>query len=316
METTTFADKTWFVDVEYKGVPRLIACGVLETDTGLLLVDPGPTVSLSVLEQKLEAHGTSFADVHGLLLTHIHLDHAGATGVIVDRYPHVQVYVHRIGAKHMIRPERLLASAHRIYGDKMDALWGAFLPTPEANVHRLEGGETLSIGGRDLDVAYTPGHAIHHVCYLDHATGTAFVGDTAGMRVSGVPYVVPVTPPPDVHLERWHESLGILRAWQPAYLFPTHFGPSDDVAWHLDEIARGLDAWAEIVRLSLNDDREDDERARAFQETIFAAMRAEHAEADRASYEQMGAPAASWYGLARYWRKRATADGATAEGRG
>ena len=309
METALFADKSWFVDVEYKGVPRLIACGVLETDAGLLLVDPGPTVSLPTLEQKLEASGTGFADVHGLLLTHIHLDHAGATGVIVDTYPHVQVYVHQIGARHMIRPERLLASAYRLYGDEMDTLWGAFLPTPEANVHRLDGGETLSIGGRVIDVAYTPGHAIHHVGYLDRATGTAFVGDTAGMRVSGVSYVVPVTPPPDIHLERWHESLGVLRAWQPARLFATHFGPSDDVAWHLDAIAQGLDAWAEQTRLSLRDDREDGERARAFQEAVFATMRAELSGADRAPYEQMGSPEASWHGLARYWRKHATADG-------
>ncbi len=115
MEAPTIADKTWFVDVEYKGLPRLIACGVLETDAGLLLVDPGPTVSLATLEQKLEAQGTGFADVHGLLLTHIHLDHAGATGVIVDTYPHVQVYVHQVGARHMIRPERLLASAHPFF---------------------------------------------------------------------------------------------------------------------------------------------------------------------------------------------------------
>ncbi len=318
MEAPTIADKTWFVDVEYRGMPRLIACGVLETDAGLLLVDPGPTVSLAMLEQKLEAQGARFADVHGLLLTHIHLDHAGATGVIVDTYPHVQVYVHGIGARHMIRPERLLASAHRIYGDEMDTLWGAFLPTPEANVHRLEGGETLAIGGRTIDVAYTPGHAIHHVCYLDHATGTAFVGDTAGMRVSGVRYVVPVTPPPDIHLERWHESLGVLRAWQPVQLFATHFGPLDDVAWHLDELAQRLDAWAERVRLSLHDDREDSERARTFQEEELAAMSAALSTSARASYEQMGPPEPSWYGLARYWRKvqpQMNTDDATADER-
>ncbi len=315
MEAPTIADKTWFVDVEYKGLPRLIACGVLETDAGLLLVDPGPTVSLATLEQKLEAQGTGFADVHGLLLTHIHLDHAGATGVIVDTYPHVQVYVHQIGARHMIRPERLLASAHRIYGDQMDTLWGAFLPTPEANVHVLEGGETLAIGGRTFEVAYTPGHAKHHVCYLDHATGTAFVGDTAGMHVDGVGYVVPVTPPPDIHVEQWHESLAVLRAWQPARLFATHFGPSNDAAWHLDEMAHRLDAWAEQVRLSLLDDREDSERAGAFQEEEFAALRAELSGPDRASYEQMGQPEPSWYGLARYWRKVQPHDDATADGR-
>ncbi len=308
METPTIADKTWFIDVEYKGYDRLIACGVLETDAGLLLVDPGPTVSLATLEAGLEAQGASFADVHGLFLTHIHLDHAGATGVIVDTYPHVQVYVHRRGARHMINPERLLASAQRIYGDLMDVLWGAFLPTPEANVHMLDGGETLEIGGRVFEVAYTPGHAIHHVSYLDRATGTAFIGDTAGMRVMGVPYVVPVTPPPDIHVETWHESIDLLRAWQPDRLFVTHFGPSDDVAWHLDEIARRLDEWAEQVRQSLLDGREDDARARAFHNVEMAVMKAVLDPSVRTPYEQMGQPEASWYGLARYWRKFATAD--------
>lgn len=304
MNAPAIADKAWFVDVEYKGHPRLIACGVLETDAGLLLVDPGPTVSLATLERKLAALGAGFADVHGLLLTHIHLDHAGATGVIVGAYPHVQVYVHGIGARHLIHPERLLASAHRLYGDRMDALWGAFVPTPEANVHRLDGGETLEIGGRVIEVVYTPGHAIHHVSYLDQATGTAFVGDTAGMRVTGVRCVVPVTPPPDIHVERWHESLAVLRAWRPARLFLTHFGPSDDAVWHLDELARRLDAWAAQVRLSLHEDRGDPERAQAFQEAEFAALSAELAGPDRTPYEQMGQPKPSWYGLARYWRKR------------
>ena len=303
MGMPTIAEKTWFVDVEYKGYPRLIACGVLETDAGLLLVDPGPTVSLATLEAGLAAQGTSFADVHGLLLTHIHLDHAGATGVIVDKYPHVQVYVHRRGARHMINPERLLASAHRIYGDQMDVLWGAFLPTPEANVHVLEGGEVLTIGGRALDVAYTPGHAIHHVSFLDRATGTAFVGDTAGMRVTGVNYIVPVTPPPDIHLETWHSSLDLLRAWAPDRLFVTHFGPADDTAWHLDEMARRLDDWAEQVRESLHDARDDAARARAFHDVEMAVLRAVLGGAERASYEQMGQPEPSWYGLARYWRK-------------
>ena len=308
METPTIADKTWFVDVEYKGYDRLIACGVLETEAGLLLVDPGPTVSLGTLEAGLAAQGASFSDVHGLLLTHIHLDHAGATGVIVDKYPHVQVYVHRRGARHMINPERLLASAHRIYGDQMNMLWGAFLPTPEANVHALEGGETLEIGGRVFEVAYTPGHAIHHVSYLDRATGTAFVGDTGGMRVLGIPYIVPVTPPPDIHVETWHASLDVLRAWQPDRLFMTHFGPADDVAWHLDEIARRLDEWAEQVRQSLLDGRDDTARAQAFHNVEMAVMKAVLDSSVRTPYEQMGQPEASWYGLARYWRKHATAD--------
>ena len=305
MNPHTIADKTWYIDVEYQGHPHLIACGVLETDAGLLLVDPGPAASLDTLEAKLDAQG--FGDVHGLLLTHIHLDHAGATGLIVDRHPHVQVYVHSRGARHMIHPERLLASAERLYGKEMKPLWGAFLPTPEANVHVLEGGEMLEVGGRTLDVAYTPGHASHHVSYLDRSTGTAFVGDNAGMRVAGGDYVLPVTPPPDVHLEDWHASLEVLRAWEPERLFVTHFGAAEDVAWHLDEISRQLDEWAERVRLSLSDGRGEDadtERARAFRDREMMAIEAKLEPSLRTPYGVMGLIEPSWHGLARYWRKR------------
>jgi len=303
----TIAEKTWYIDVEYQGHPQLIACGVVETEAGLLLVDPGPAVSVPTLEAKLEELGSGFSDVNGLLLTHIHLDHAGATGIIVDRHPHVQVYVHSRGARHMIHPERLLASAERLYGAEMKALWGAFLPTPAANVHVLEGGETLEIGGRTLDVAYTPGHASHHVGYLDRSTGTAFVGDNAGMRVAGGDYVLPVTPPPDVHLEDWHASLDMLRAWEPERLFVTHFGASEDVTWHLDEISRLLDEWAARVRLSWADGRGEDadgDRARAFRDGEMTAIEARLEPALRTPYGVMGLIEPSWHGLARYWRDR------------
>ncbi len=310
METATIADKTWFVDVLYQGVPRLIACGVLETDAGLLLVDPGPTTSLGTLQRQLEAQGAGLPDVHALLLTHIHLDHAGAAGALVAAHPAIAVYVHWLGARHMVRPERLLASARRLYGKDMDRLWGAFLPVPEANVQALEGGERLEIGGRTLEVAYTPGHALHHVSYLDRATGTAFVGDTAGMRVAGVDCVVPVAPPPDVDLESWHASLDALRAWQPTRLFVTHFGPSEDAPRHLDAMARTLDAWSEQVRRSLEDDEEDAARAAAFHEAQMAALRSHLSGAALDPYERFGQPQASWHGLARYWRKRPdSADG-------
>lgn len=301
------ADGTWFIDVEHQGHPGLIACGVLETDAGLLLVDPGPTASLAALEAGLQVRGAGFDDVHGLLLTHIHLDHAGATGVIVDRHPHVQVYVHSRGARHMIRPERLLASAERLYGSDMKPLWGTFLPTPEANVHVLEGGEALEIGGRTLDVAYTPGHATHHVSYLDHTAGTAFVGDMGGMRVPGTSFVLPVTPPPDVELEDWHASLHLLRDWDPEQLFITHFGAWDDVTWHLDEIARHLDEWSEQVRLTVaedGDEGDDGAQAKAFRDREMAVIEAKLDPSLQAPYGIMGLIEPSWHGLARYWRKR------------
>ncbi|MFQ5568950.1 MAG: MBL fold metallo-hydrolase [Rhodothermales bacterium] len=293
-----------FIDVEYLDTAGLIACGILETEAGLLLVDPGPATALETLGKKLTARGTPFDDVHALLLTHIHLDHAGATGLIVDRYPHIQVYVHRIGALHLIRPEKLLSSVKRLYGDDMDRLWGTFLAVPDENVHPLEGGENLDFGGHPIEVAYTPGHAIHHVSYLDRETGTAFVGDVAGMRIPGVDSIVPITPPPDIDLERWHESFEVLRAWQPERLFLTHFGPSKDVTGHLEEMRCVLGAWSEQVRDSLDDDREDSERADAFHDAQITRFRLAMSEQVLPPYEKFGRPENSWYGLARYWRKR------------
>ena len=302
MEPVT--ESLWFIDVRYRDCARLIACGVLETSVGLLLVDPGPAVVLDTLEHTLRAHGAGFDDVHGLLLTHIHLDHAGAAGLIVSKYPHVQVYVHVRGARHMIHPERLLASARRIYGAQMEAQWGPFLPVPKDNVYALEGGETLFPDVRALKVAYTPGHASHHVSYLDGLSGTAFVGDTAGMRVMGIPYVIPVAPPPDIHIGQWMASLDILREWDPARLLLTHFGPSGDVQWHLDSFAYRLDDWARQVQASLATDADDAIRAQAFHEKEIAVGQQALRGYNGRPYEEMGQPVASWYGLARYWRIR------------
>lgn len=297
-----FAPDCWYIDVRYRNVEHLVACAVLDTKAGSLLVDPGPAVSVHALEAGLPG---GWNNVHGLLLTHIHLDHAGATGTLVARHPHLTVYVHEIGARHMIRPERLLASARRIYGDRMEATWGEFIAVPESSVVALRGGENLVIGGRRLRVAYTPGHASHHVCYLDEATGTVLAGDAAGMRVLGAPYIVPVAPPPDIDLELWNESLEAIRTLSAERLFLTHFGPAEDVDRHLDEMAARLGAWAQAVRASLEGDEAAAERA--FHAREMAAMRQALSGDARIPYTIMGQPVGSWRGLARYWRRAAPA---------
>lgn len=293
-----------YVDLKYQGAPRLIATAVLESDDGLLLVDPGPETAFDTLARALEQDGRSLDDVHALLLTHIHLDHAGATGRFVQAQPDVQVYVHEQGARHVVNPKRLLRSARRIYGDAMDRLWGKVHPVPESNVTALAGGETIAPGDRSLDVAYTPGHATHHVSYRDAATGTTFVGDVAGMRVDGADYVLPVAPPPDIDLEAWHASIDALRAWQPDRLFLTHFGAFDDVERHLDAMARRLDTFAEEVRATLDEDVDAAAQADRFHERHVEAMRKHVPESLWAPYEQFGPPRESWHGLARYWRRR------------
>ncbi len=228
--------KPTYIDINYLGQPNLIACAVLPTRDGIVLIDPGPTVALPSLAQGLKKIGYALQDVCAVLLTHIHLDHAGATGTLVRQAPNIDVYVHAIGAKHLVAPERLLRSAGRIYGDQMDTLWGAFEAVPQERVHKLGGGEVLQFGETKLDVAYTPGHAVHHVSYFNEDTGIAYVGDVAGMRVSGCDYVLPVAPPPDVHIPCWEESLAIVSEWAPETLFVTHFGPSGGVETHLAPI--------------------------------------------------------------------------------
>ncbi|RMF58622.1 MAG: MBL fold metallo-hydrolase [Bacteroidetes bacterium] len=298
------APRTWYVDLEYMGAPHLIATGVLETEVGLLLVDPGPASALDGLRRTLGRAGFSLEDVTGLLLTHIHLDHAGAAGLLAGERPGMRVYVHEIGARHLIDPTRLLASARRIYGEAMDTLWGDVRPVPEAQVVRLRGGETLDLGGRTFQVAYTPGHAVHHVSFLDEASRTAFIGDVGGMRVSGDPVVVPVTPPPDIHLEAWRVSLDVVRLWEPQRLFSTHFGPHEDVSWHLDTLGARLEAWARRVYEDLDRPGDDVGKARTFASEMLEGVRRELGPERILPYERFAGVEASWHGLARYWRKR------------
>ena len=214
---------TDYIDLNFRGSQRVIATAVLAGPDGLVLIDPGPTSCLATLEAGLRDRGYTLRDVRSLLLTHIHLDHAGAAGTIVERVPGVRVHVHERGAPHMIDPRKLLASATRLHGDQMDALWGAFLPVPADRIDVLQGGERLDAAGHGLRVAYTPGHAKHHVSYLDEQSGMAYVGDTGGVRVSG-DYLIAPTPPPDIDLEAWRASLDTIDAWQPVSLFLTHFG--------------------------------------------------------------------------------------------
>jgi glyoxylase-like metal-dependent hydrolase (beta-lactamase superfamily II) len=298
------AERTGLVDVEYLGKEHYIACGVLEGDSGIALIDPGPTVSLPVLEEKLGKAGYGLEDVESVMLTHIHLDHSGAAGTIVKANPRARVVVHERGAKHMIDPSRLLASAGRLYGDQMDELWGEFLPVPAENVDQLSGGETVGPGGHEVDVAYTPGHAWHHVSYYDSTTGIAYVGDTAGIRIASDGFVLPVTPPPDIDLEIWEESLQRIEAWRPERLFVTHFGPGEDVADHLEQLRRRLMQWSLNVQRGMKSGAPSEDCVEEFTTWVVDDL-AQHMPPDRVFlYQQGGAPDMSWHGLARYWRKK------------
>jgi glyoxylase-like metal-dependent hydrolase (beta-lactamase superfamily II) len=293
-----------YVDLNFLGRPHAIATGVISGAGEHALVDPGPTSCLDRLEEGLQARGVRLQEVTHLLLTHIHLDHAGAAGTIVKRHPHIQVLVHERGAKHMIDPGKLLESATRLYGNDMDRLWGEFLAVPTAHVRVLRGGEQVSVAGRTFEVAYTPGHASHHVSYFDPASGVAFVGDTAGICIDGG-YILPPTPPPDIDVEAWEQSADAIERWQPRTLFLTHFGPSPfPPATHLQTLIDHLHTTSTIARQALAEQGSDEERALRFAEHIRREMRGHMTDAQLSSYGVAAPFEMLFPGLARYWRKK------------
>jgi glyoxylase-like metal-dependent hydrolase (beta-lactamase superfamily II) len=276
------------IDTLHLGRRHAVCCW----QVGDVLIDPGPTSSIENVLTALEGWRPQ-----AILLTHIHFDHAAATGTLTRLWPDVHVYVHERGAPHMIDPSRLWASASRLYGEEnMIPLWGEFEPVPQDRLTALVGGEQLSIGSGIFDVAYTPGHAQHHVSYLHE--GTAFVGDVGGVRIEPGTPTLPPTPPPDIDIELWHRSIELIRAWKPERLGITHFGLSETPDAQLDELSARLDVWAQSARDRDKDgwtlDVEADLRAVTSPETFKAFVQA-------IPIDQ------SYLGLRRYWDKRAAA---------
>ncbi len=298
-----------FIDLHFLGNPGVIGTGVVRTGSGAWLVDPGPTSALPALKSGLAALGLSPGDVRGLLLTHVHLDHAGASGTIVHDSPDRPVFVHERGAPHVIDPSRLLQSAERLYGGSLDRLWGEVAGVPAANVKPLKGGEVLDLDGRAVHVAYTPGHASHHVSYFDSRSRAAFVGDTGGVRLAPVGHVVPPTPPPDIDLDAWKGSIARIGDWEPQTLYVTHFGAVPDPAAHLATLQHQLWAYAEMVRTSLQEDGSDEDRTRRFTDRVTAILVRAMPEEEAARYRMAVSLEHCWLGLARYWRKKAQAKG-------
>jgi glyoxylase-like metal-dependent hydrolase (beta-lactamase superfamily II) len=292
-----------FIDLQFRGSPRVIATAIMSGADGVTLIDPGPSSCLPALEAGLRDRGMALGDVRTLLLTHIHLDHAGAAGTICERVPDVRVFVHERGAPHMIDPAKLLASATRLYGDKMDTLWGAFQPVPADRTTVLVGGERLELAGTAIRVAYTPGHAKHHVSYLDEHAGMAYVGDTGGVRVSG-DYLIAPTPPPDIDVEAWHASLDAIDAWQPVSLFLTHFGPVTPARAHLARFRTTLNTAAQAVRELMKTGGTDEELAHRFAERMRQDVRKELSETEARASELAAPFDQLWQGLARYWTKK------------
>lgn len=299
----TLASGLSYFDLEFERRPRIIAAGVVHASGGVALVDPGPSSTLPTLRATLAAGGISMSDVTAILLTHIHLDHAGATGTLVRDHPGLRVFVHERGAPHMASPEKLVASATRLYGDAMDRLWGPVLPVPAASMMVLAGGERIAAGGRTFDVEYTPGHASHHVSFFDRDSGVALVGDTAGVKLTPDGFVMPPTPPPDVDLEAWRDSLARIERWRPETLFLTHFGPSA-FPGHLASLRDHIEFVAALARTSLAREGTDEDREAWFADEVRREFSRRMGNADTRSYELADRFDLNWRGLARYWRKR------------
>ena len=276
------------IDLRHLGADRVIGAYLLETDEGLALHDCGPATTIDALKAGLAQRGLELHDLRHLLLSHIHLDHAGAAGSLVREHAGLQVHVSEIGAPHLVDPSRLEASARRLYGDEFDRLWGEVAPVPEENV-RVVGERVLG-----LECFPTPGHASHQVGYLD-SDGTLYTGDAAGVRIEPSTYVLPPTPPPDVDLEAWGRTLQEIERRAPQRLALTHFGVFDDVDRHLAELRGRLASWAARVRDGVS------------REEFVAAAEAELSGEDAATFEHAVPPWQCYLGLERYWRKRAEA---------
>jgi len=294
-----------YIDLNFLGRPEIIATAILHGPAGVALVDPGPTTTLDHLTTSLTRKGIRFEDVRQILVTHIHLDHSGATGSILAKFPHIEVFVHQRGAPHLADPSKLLASAGRLYQQDMDRLWGEVKPVDPTRLRPIEGGERLTVVGRYLETAHTPGHASHHVAYYDGASRVAFVGDTAGVCRGFGTYVMPPTPPPDVDLDAWRHSSQRILAWDPDTLFLTHFGPKHGARQHFQALFENIDIWSGIVQRLLADRSIDDvERQRRFVEDAMLDITRRIGETEAADYVRAGGLNHSWQGLARYWRKR------------
>lgn len=277
---STPAAEPQMVDLMHLGRAHVISSWIV----GDVVVDPGPASCLERLLPHLDANPP-----RAVALTHIHLDHAGAAGTLAARFPELEVWVHEAGAPHMADPSRLLASATRLYGDDMDRLWGEFLPVPAERLRVLAGGERIG----DMRVAYTPGHAKHHVAYLHEPTGWAFTGDVAGVRITGDLVEVP-TPPPDIDLEAWRRSLLEIEAWEPSRLALAHFGSYRDVPEHLRRVREALALAERAVEMG------EEAYVRALRERRLREVGEEAAGA----FGQALPPAQSWQGLARYLSRR------------
>ncbi len=296
---------TWHLSLPFQNENGLLGPYILAGQNEVALIDPGPGITMPAMLTSLKEVGFEPRDVTHLLLTHIHLDHAGATGELIRRMPRATVYVHSNGAPHLVNPSKLIASASRIYGDKMYDLWGDIEPVPAEQIQAIGGGDVLNVAGRRLEVHYTPGHASHHVIFFDVHTGELFAGDTAGVRLQGINYVRPPAPPPDLDLEAWFASIDKIKQLRPDVLYLTHSGPADNPTQVLEHLREKLISWGDIVLNAMREGKSEEEIIRLLAaKTEPEVLRIT---GNSSNLKRLGMTASysmTAQGYMRYWRKK------------
>jgi glyoxylase-like metal-dependent hydrolase (beta-lactamase superfamily II) len=296
----------FLLDHHFRGSPGVIASYLVADAGALTLIETGPASTMPTLLAGIRQAGFDPEEISNIVVTHIHLDHAGGAGALLQRLPRARLHVHPVGAPHMIDPSKLMASATRIYGDQMGPLWGEMLPVPADRLDVLGDLGILAIGARTLRAYDTPGHANHHLALHERDTGVVFTGDVAGVRLDGLAHVRPPTPPPEFSPEKWQASVATLRSLSPRRLYLTHFGGYDDVDWHLNELLGRVWYWAGWVggRLAAGEQPSFIAEALRIMEDVILS----NAAGDQSllvRYEEAGNYKMSVDGIARWWRKRA-----------
>ena len=289
------------LDLNFQNTPNAIASYLVIGTDGAVLVETGPGSTLSTLKERLSEHGLSPEDIHHVLVTHIHLDHAGTSGWWAQNGS--QIYVHHVGVPHLVDPSKLLASAGRIYGDRMDALWGEVLPAPESQVTAISDGDGINVAGLSFTAIDTPGHAYHHHVY--QLGRIAFTGDAAGIHIPGPEFADLPAPPPEFNLDLWQQTIARLRGLSLEAIYPTHFGRVDDWKKQLDTLSELMLEASDFVRIRLEKGQERDEILGAY--LAWQQRRAEDVGIDELqseSYELANPQFMSVDGIIRYWKKK------------
>ncbi len=292
----------YLIDTNHVGESQGTGCWLL-SGSEPILIDPGPEPCTDTVLEGVRRHGLDGNDLVAVLISHIHLDHSGACGRLAQQFSNLKFYVHERGSSHLANPDRLLSSAERLYGDDMERLWGRILSVPEDRVVALKGGETLDFGDRAIEVAYTPGHASHHVAYFDESDHAAYTGDVGGMKLMH-DFIVPPTPPPDIDLRLWFASIDKIEAWKPAKLRLAHYGEVDDVGDHLLKLRQRLEIWSNAVE-GIVRERPDDPVS-IFTDAVKEDLLRDGSRQQVDEYvdETHFSTEQQYLGLERYWRKQ------------